>query len=106
MSKNRRFVVAAVVFAGFSLGMSASGAATQGRGRGQGAKPGKIEKTEKAAKKDGKSEAFVVDRDGQVRVIRECGRGGSLPPGLAKRQPLPPGLRSQLRERGELPPGL
>ena len=30
----------------------------------------------------------------------------SLPPGLAKRETLPPGLERQLRERGTLPPGL
>lgn len=29
-----------------------------------------------------------------------------LPPGLAKRETLPPGLRKQLVERGTLPPGL
>ena len=29
-----------------------------------------------------------------------------LPPGLAKRETLPPGLEKQLRERGTLPPGL
>jgi hypothetical protein len=29
-----------------------------------------------------------------------------LPPGLAKRDSLPPGLEKQLRERGTLPPGL
>jgi hypothetical protein len=29
-----------------------------------------------------------------------------LPPGLAKRDQLPPGLEKQLRERGTLPPGL
>lgn len=29
-----------------------------------------------------------------------------LPPGLAKRDKLPPGLAKQLRERGTLPPGL
>jgi hypothetical protein len=29
-----------------------------------------------------------------------------LPPGLAKRDRLPPGLEKQLRERGHLPPGL
>ncbi len=29
-----------------------------------------------------------------------------LPPGLAKRDRLPPGLEKQLRERGTLPPGL
>ncbi|MSO34899.1 MAG: hypothetical protein EXQ50_08055 [Acidobacteria bacterium] len=31
---------------------------------------------------------------------------GNLPPGLAKRRTLPPGLSRQLRERGTLPPGL
>ena len=30
----------------------------------------------------------------------------NLPPGLAKRETLPPGLEKQLRERGTLPPGL
>jgi hypothetical protein len=30
----------------------------------------------------------------------------NLPPGLAKRDRLPPGLEKQLRERGTLPPGL
>lgn len=29
-----------------------------------------------------------------------------LPPGLAKREKLPPGLERQLKERGTLPPGL
>jgi hypothetical protein len=29
-----------------------------------------------------------------------------LPPGLAKKEKLPPGLERQLRERGKLPPGL
>ena len=30
----------------------------------------------------------------------------NLPPGLAKRETLPPGLEKQLRQRGTLPPGL
>lgn len=30
----------------------------------------------------------------------------NLPPGLAKRETLPPGLRKQLAKRGSLPPGL
>jgi hypothetical protein len=36
--------------------------------------------------------------------FRDNRRG--LPPGLAKRERLPPGLEKQLRERGHLPPGL
>jgi len=32
--------------------------------------------------------------------------GKGLPPGLAKRDSLPPGLAKQLEERGALPPGL
>jgi hypothetical protein len=83
----------------------------QGRGRGQEAKSAKQEK--KAEKKADKQKAdakadkdvVVVDRDGHVRVIREQ-RAAGLPPGLAKRQSLPPGLRRQLVERGQLPPGL
>jgi hypothetical protein len=34
------------------------------------------------------------------------GRGQGLPPGLARRDQLPPGLERQLVVRGELPPGL
>ena len=34
------------------------------------------------------------------------GNASGLPPGLAKRDRLPPGLEKQLRERGTLPPGL
>jgi Ni/Co efflux regulator RcnB len=33
-------------------------------------------------------------------------RGGNLPPGLAKKDRLPPGLERQLVVRGTLPPGL
>lgn len=107
MSKNGRLFAAVVVFSAFALGMSAPGAtAGQGRGQGPDKKAEKNEKNEKGEKKAGKSKTFVVDRDGYVRVIHEYGRGGSLPPGLAKRESLPPGLAKQLRERGELPPGL
>jgi Ni/Co efflux regulator RcnB len=46
------------------------------------------------------------DRD-ELRVwYRERQDDGDLPPGLAKRDELPPGLERQLRIRGELPPGL
>ncbi len=46
------------------------------------------------------------DRDHCRIVVGEYyGRHG-LPPGLAKKRALPPGLRKQLRERGHLPPGL
>ena len=44
------------------------------------------------------------DRD-QMREWYQ-NREDHLPPGLAKRDQLPPGLEQQLRVRGELPPGL
>lgn len=47
-----------------------------------------------------------TDRDHCRVVVREYYDRGSLPPGLAKKQSLPPGLQKQLRERGHLPPGL
>lgn len=66
----------------------------------------KQQKAKGAQKKAERRDGPVFDRDAHQRVIREYGRRGSLPPGLAKREALPPGLRRQLRERGTLPPGL
>ena len=111
MRKNIRFVGAIVVIAALSLVLASGTVSAQGRGQGQAKKVEK--KNEKAEKKEDKREdrrddgrEIAVDRDGHVRVIHEYARGGSLPPGLAKRQALPPGLRAQLHERSELPPGL
>ncbi len=49
----------------------------------------------------------VFTREERVLIPRwlRTHRSG-LPPGLAKRDRLPPGLEKQLRERGTLPPGL
>jgi hypothetical protein len=44
------------------------------------------------------------DRDIVVNYYRA--HPGGLPPGLAKREDLPPGLARQLRANGHLPPGL
>ncbi len=52
------------------------------------------------------SEAVFTHEERLVirRWVQDNGRG--LPPGLAKRDQLPPGLEKQLRRRGTLPPGL
>lgn len=34
------------------------------------------------------------------------GKSGEMPPGLTKRDSLPPGLQNQLQKNGKLPPGL
>jgi hypothetical protein len=46
------------------------------------------------------------DRDHEVVVNYYREHPGGLPPGLAKRESLPPGLQRQLRVNGHLPPGL
>jgi Ni/Co efflux regulator RcnB len=46
------------------------------------------------------------DRDYMRDWYHEHDRDDGLPPGLAKRDRLPPGLEKQLRVRGTLPPGL
>ena len=48
---------------------------------------------------------FTKEEQTLVRDWFRTNRSG-LPPGLAKRDRLPPGLERQLRERGKLPPGL
>ena len=47
-----------------------------------------------------------MDGDHCRVVVRDYYDRHALPPGLAKKQSLPPGLRKQLHERGHLPPGL
>jgi hypothetical protein len=74
-----------------AIGLAPS-AALAGQGRGQG---------------NGRGHEKAADRDwDDRRIIREYYASNALPPGLAKRESLPPGLRKQLRERGTLPPGL
>ncbi|MCC6368974.1 MAG: hypothetical protein IT165_36085 [Bryobacterales bacterium] len=77
----------------------AGGAYTQGKGKGKGHN-----------KPEGRSPATVEFgfTAGDRRVLHDYfapGRQG-LPPGLAKRERLPPGLEKQLRRNGQLPPGL
>ena len=55
----------------------------------------------------------IVFSDHDRAIIRDYYAGGhqhqhrkGLPPGLAKRDQLPPGLQKQLVKRGHLPPGL
>jgi hypothetical protein len=76
----------------------AAPALAQGRGRGRGtdAKP---------------PSAAVVQvelgaRDRDLITAYYAKHKSGLPPGLAKREDLPPGLERQLRRNGTLPPGL
>ena len=48
----------------------------------------------------------VITREERVVVNNYFVADRGLPPGLAKREHLPPGLEKQLRTRGTLPPGL
>ena len=87
------------VFATAVFVLTSSAAFAQGKGHGKG--------HDKDKHDDDSSEQVVVrsyDRDSIHAWYREHESG--LPPGLAKRDRLPPGLEKQLRERGTLPPGL
>ena len=113
MNRNLLSLSTFVLISSLAIGLPAFADAAQGKGKGKDKKD-HAEKHEPQKAKPAKAGvvnspgrgAVVVDRDGHVRVIREYGHAGSLPPGLAKRQVLPPGLREQLRENGTLPPGL
>ena len=101
--------ISSVCLAG-ALVLAPAIAGAQGRGHGHDrAKPHKVENRH-AARPDHSATTVhrdvVIDREGHVRAIHEYVTAGSLPPGLAKREALPPGLRAQLHERGTLPPGL
>src|SRR5687767_3783358 len=78
--------------------------AVQGRGNGKAEGKDKV-KVNQNAKADHR-----VFGDVEQRIIREWFSNGAnlkgLPPGLAKREQLPPGLQKQLARNGKLPPGL
>jgi len=72
---------------------------SQGKGNGKG----------KGKGSGGGSTSVQLSFGRDSDVIREYYRGvpaSKLPPGLAKRGDLPPGLAKQLKRNGHLPPGL
>jgi hypothetical protein len=80
-----------------------SSALAQGKGKGH----QKGKETAVAGKSSTNARVVFSSQDRSIVSgwFREHGASG-LPPGLAKRDRLPPGLERQLRERGSLPPGL
>lgn len=52
------------------------------------------------------SRPVFSDRDRDLIVGYYASRESGLPPGLAKKKHLPPGLQKQLDRNGRLPPGL
>ena len=89
----RRWII---IFATSLLALAGGAASAQGHGHGHHKDKG-----------DGDSaRSYDDDRDVMRQWYDEHEHSGDLPPGLAKRDQLPPGLEKQLRERGTLPPGL
>jgi hypothetical protein len=93
-----RWIAAGVVVLVLSTAVSSH--AGQGRGRGKHAQ-GDDQGEQASSRLIGKTDE---------RVIREWFSQPSnlrgLPPGLAKKETLPPGLQKQLVRNGQLPPGL
>ncbi len=89
------------------VGLSVSLAAAAPQGRGKGGGKGESSKREEAADSTAPGRAFGEELE---RIIRNWFSDQQnlegLPPGLAKREQLPPGLRRQLQKNGTLPPGL
>jgi len=95
--KSAKWMFGAVL--GFCL--VASGAALaqdHGKGHGKG--------NDKHGDDDDQDKHYYKDHDREAMRSWYGEHEGHLPPGLAKRDQLPPELEKQLVRRGELPPGL
>jgi hypothetical protein len=94
--------------AGLMLGTPGLADQGQGKGKAKGHDKAKVEEHGNSHKPDHKGKAVKAfgkhDRDVILDFFH--GQPGGLPPGLAKRDTLPPGLEKQLRRNGHLPPGL
>jgi len=77
----------------------------QGRGRGQQGEP-EQSAGDKVRDVLPPSEPVFTTQERTVITRWFTTNRSNLPPGLAKRETLPPGLERQLQQRGTLPPGL
>ncbi len=96
MKRVGMLILAMTFFAGMAV--------AQGNGNGHGHGKGNQSHDDSAQN----SGPYVFSQSDRIRIT-DCltGNGGQgLPPGLAKRDRLPPGLEKQLRRNGHLPPGL
>ena len=95
----------------FGLTMMALAAAcplalAQGQGRGRSGQPQEQTAGDKVREVLPASEPVFSTQERTVITRWFTTNRSNLPPGLAKRETLPPGLERQLRQRGTLPPGL
>ncbi len=99
-----------VFFLIFALGilipLAIAGEQGRGNSAGKGNRPNVAEPGNNSARAAAQG-GFTREHE---RIIREWFSNSSnlagLPPGLAKREQLPPGLQRQLLKNGKLPPGL
>jgi Ni/Co efflux regulator RcnB len=100
--KSRRWICACAT----AIVLSISGPAiARGQGKGHGHGHDKDKHAEKGNRGD-RGNRFYRDRDRDELHGWYRAHYNHLPPGLAKRDRLPPGLERQLVVRGTLPPGL
>jgi hypothetical protein len=97
----KRLIVSAILITSFAGSMVSAPrqGKSQGKGRGESNKPDTKE-----------SGGGMVFGGVEIRIIKDWFASPAnlkgLPPGLAKKESLPPGLEKQLRRNGSLPPGL
>ena len=101
----RRWVCAlGAVLIGLSL--ATIGVKAQGRGHGDDDEKGRGHGKGQNKKEERKAQDRYTERDHDEMRSWYRDHESNIPPGLAKRDRLPPGLEKQLRVRGTLPPGL
>ena len=92
-------ILAMVLTLGIVLETAAQG---RGQGRGRGGRGGGVEQPN-----SGPSGTLTDDERNTIREwFSNETNLANLPPGLARRETLPPGLQRQLQRNGTLPPGL
>lgn len=113
MLENLAIVTLLGAILSISLGLGDAQAKAQGNSGGKGGlngKPTVVATESPAGKKSGEvlPASTPVFSTSEVTIITDWFRTNrsNLPPGLAKRETLPPGLEKQLQKNGKLPPGL
>jgi len=94
--------ISAVVFSALLV----SGNSVLAQGNSQGHSHGKGHEKHADADDQGNHEGYGYEQNEHAIRTWYAENQGNLPPGLAKKDRLPPGLEKQLVRKGTLPPGL
>jgi hypothetical protein len=104
--RNRHRGIWLALTAMLTISVAPAFAQGRGRGRGRGNEGNRGEEHGRGHERERERRPVFSEHDREIVASYYRYHRSELPPGLARREALPPGLQRYLRRNGRLPPGL